>query len=126
MSGSRKKLPYMFYQDLGMIRYFFSHAGDLDYPFLEELIGTYITPLEDYDRKHHTELLRTLKLYLSNNGSKKETERELFIHKNTLRARLSTISKVLNCNVDLLEDLFEIQLAFRLKHLFEKDGNFIS
>lgn len=126
LSGSRKKLPYMFYQDLGMIRYFFNHAGELDYPFLEELIGTYITPLEDYDRKHHTELLRTLKLYLSNNGSKKETERELFIHKNTLRARLSTISKVLNCNVDLLEDLFEIQLAFRLKHLFEKDGNFIS
>lgn len=125
LSGSRKKLPYMLYQDLGMIRYFFNHSGELDYKFLEEFIQKYVTPLEDYDRKHHTELLRTLKLFLANNGSKTETEHELFIHKNTLRARLSTINKVLGCNVDLLEDLFEIQLAFRLKHLFEKDGNFI-
>lgn len=125
LSGSRKTLPYMLYQDLGMIRYFFNHSGELDYKFLEEFIQKYVTPLEDYDRKHHTELLRTLKLFLANNGSKTETEHELFIHKNTLRARLSTINKVLGCNVDLLEDLFEIQLAFRLKHLFEKDGNFI-
>ena len=63
-----------------------------------------------------------MELYLSNNGSKRETEQKLFIHKNTLRARLATINKILNCDVDLLEDLFEIQLAFRLKHLFEKDG----
>ena len=122
LSGSRKELPYMLYQELGMIRYFFNHSGELDYKFLEEFIQKYITPLEEYDRKHHTELLRTLELYLSNNGSKRETEQKLFIHKNTLRARLATINKILNCDVDLLEDLFEIQLAFRLKHLFEKDG----
>lgn len=122
LSGSRKELPYMLYQELGMIRYFFNHSGELDYKFLEEFIQKYIAPLEEYDRKHHTELLRTLELYLSNNGSKRETEQKLFIHKNTLRARLATISKILNCDVDLLEDLFEIQLAFRLKHLFEKDG----
>lgn len=119
LSASQKKLPYMEYQQLGMIRYFINHAGELDYTFLNEFLQKYITPLSEYDKEHHTELLRTLELYLSNNCSKTKTEQQLFIHKNTLRARLSTINKILQCNVDLLEDLFEIQLAFKLKHILE-------
>lgn len=126
LSDSKKELPYMSYQDLGMIRYFFNHAGELDHKFLEGFMQKYIVPLEAYDKKHHTELLKTLELYLSNNGSKTETEHKLFIHKNTLRARLATINKILKCDVDLLKDLFEIQLAFQLRKLFEKDGNITS
>jgi PucR family transcriptional regulator, purine catabolism regulatory protein len=69
-------------------------------------INTYINPLEVHDETRHTELLNTLELYIKNNCSKTETEKQLFIHKNTLRARLATINKVLNCDVDSIEDLF--------------------
>ncbi|MEG1189895.1 MAG: helix-turn-helix domain-containing protein, partial [Oscillospiraceae bacterium] len=58
-------------------------------------------------------------LYISNNCSKTNTEKQLFIHKNTLRARLSTINKILGCDVDNMEDLFKIQLALKLRYFFD-------
>ncbi|MEG2525971.1 MAG: helix-turn-helix domain-containing protein, partial [Oscillospiraceae bacterium] len=62
-------------------------------------------------------------LYINNNCSKTNTEKQLFIHKNTLRARLSTINKVIGCNVDSMEDLFKIQLALKLRYFFGVDKN---
>lgn len=121
LASSCQALPYMEYQNLGMVRYFIDNEGKLDYQFLNEVQQKYITPLSEYDREHHTELQKTLELYLANNGSKTKTERQLFIHKNTLRARLSTINKVLNCDTDLLDDLFEIQLAFKLQKLMDHE-----
>lgn len=117
-ASANKKLPYVEYKNLASIRYFINHSGELDYKFLNEILQRYITPLVEYDKRHNTELFRTLELYLANNCSKTQTEHQLFIHKNTLRARITTINKLLNCNIDSLEDLFEIQLAFRLRQLF--------
>ena len=58
-------------------------------------------------------------MYLHNNCSKTETEKQLFIHKNTLRARLETIGKILNCDLSKTEDLFNIQLAIKIKFFID-------
>lgn len=62
---------------------------------LQEIIAEYLQPLIDYDRKHHGNLLETLKVFLQCNGSKKETARKLYIVRQTLYHRLSKIEQLL-------------------------------
>ncbi len=78
-----------------------------------------ILPLRSHDEKYNTQLLDTLELYVGNNCNKTQTEKALFIHKNTLRARLDAIGKLLDCNVDSVEDLLNLQIALKLRTLFE-------
>ncbi|MEG2071884.1 MAG: PucR family transcriptional regulator ligand-binding domain-containing protein [Oscillospiraceae bacterium] len=110
---------YCKYSDLGILKFFMDNEGRLDEHFLRDIYESYISPLLRHDKSHHTDLLPTLELYISNNCSKTNTEKQLFIHKNTLRARLSTINKILGCDVDNMEDLFKIQLALKLRYFFD-------
>lgn len=108
-----------FYRDLGILKFFMDRWGNLDQDFLRSCYDRYITPLKEYDEKHSTNLLETLEAYLHNNCSKTNTEKQLFIHKNTLRARLDTIGKILNCDPSSMEDLFHIQLAMKIRFFFD-------
>lgn len=119
LQSSKKDLPYFHYHDLGVLKFFMDRKGELDEAFLRGIYDQYITPLVEHDAHYHTQLLETLELYLKNNCSKTETEKQLFIHKNTLRARLQSIGKLLNCDVDNVDDLFNIQIATKLKFYFE-------
>lgn len=118
--STKSEQPFSHYSGLGVLRFFLDNKGKLDEDFLRSIYDTYITPLVKYDSKHHTQLMETLEVYLSNNCCKTNTEKHLFIHKNTLRARLSTISNILQCEVDSTEDLFNIQLALKIRHFFDK------
>ncbi|HEY7293726.1 MAG TPA: helix-turn-helix domain-containing protein, partial [Dehalococcoidia bacterium] len=70
---------------LGLYRLLFQvtdHA-ELD-AYVEQVLG----PLLAYDRKHHTELVRTLATYLAHNSAVQATARALTIHVNTASYRL--------------------------------------
>lgn len=108
--------PFYYYKDLGILKYFIDSSGQLDKNLLESLTHRYLTPLIQHDCKFGTELVHTLEVYFKNNFSKTTTEKELFIHKNTLRARLNTINKILDCNIDSSDDLFNIQLALKIRY----------
>lgn len=119
LRSTKSTKQYYYYRDLGVVKFFMDHRGALDESFLKSTYERYITPLLEYDRQHNTQLMNTLECYIKNNCSKTETEKQLFIHKNTLRARLDSIGKILDCNVDANEDLFNIQMALKLKFFFE-------
>ncbi len=53
----------------------------------------YIQPVIDYDRKHSSKLVETLKVYLHTNGRKKDTAEHLFIVRQTLYHRLEKIEQ---------------------------------
>lgn len=110
---------YCKYSELGVIKYFMDNEGRLDEGFLRSTYERYITPLVKHDEVYNTQLLYTLERYIGNNCSKVVTEQELFIHKNTLRARLSAIGKLLDCNIDSVDDLFNLQLALKLRYFFD-------
>ncbi|MBA2174944.1 helix-turn-helix domain-containing protein [Halobacillus locisalis] len=48
------------------------------------------------DAEKQTDLLRTLEVYLANNGKGKQTAQELFIHPNTLNYRIKQIQEITN------------------------------
>lgn len=56
-----------------------------------DISQSYLQPLLDYDKKHKSQLVHTLQMYLQCNGQKNEAAEALFIVRQTLYHRLSKI-----------------------------------
>lgn len=110
------------YESLDLIRFFTDNHGNLNYTFYDELIRKYLNPIIEYDNLNNTELFKTLETFFENNQSKKKTYEKLFIHKNTLIARLKSIEKILDLKL-LGDTLFNIQLAVKIKKLTSEQKN---
>lgn len=108
------KKEYGFYEDLGILRFFIDNSGRLDGDFLHDVVERYLRPIERYDSEHNAQLKRTLIKYIDHDCSSIKTQNALFIHKNTLHARLAKIEKLLDCSLSSSEDLFNIQLAVKI------------
>lgn len=106
--------PWYQYRNLGVLRFFIESKEGVSRTFLQEMHNKFIQPLIDYDQDHHTRLFDTLHTYINSDCSKTKTEKRLFIHKNTLIARFSTINRILNCNINKAEDFFNVQLAMKI------------
>ncbi|MDO5672546.1 MAG: PucR family transcriptional regulator ligand-binding domain-containing protein [Actinomycetaceae bacterium] len=104
----------VYYSDLGVIRFLIDNEGNLDANLLTRMEDMYLSPLVAHDTQYGSELRKTLETYINNNRSKVLTEQQLCIHKNTLRARIEKINKILSCDVDTSEDFFNIQFALKI------------
>ena len=113
---SEKSDPF-FYEDLGVLRYFFDRQGYADTSALIETYQKMISPILKYDEKHHTELLLTIEVYLEKHFSPTQTCKMLFIHRNTLYARLEKISSILGEDVEDTETLFNLQMGLKVRQL---------
>lgn len=76
-----------------------------------------IRRLDSYDHERNAELLKTLGIFLENNGSLVETAAQLFIHRNTLLHRLERIRTI--CRMDMRTawqrlNLYAALMVFRL------------
>ena len=78
-----------------------------------------IKPLQDYDREHGTDLVRSLEAYLSMNRSVSETAAQLFVHRNTLRNRLQKVEEILGSEVESTETLVDLYLGFKAARMLE-------
>jgi len=78
-------------------------------PFRRQLID----PLEALDRQRRTQYLRTLQVFLANNGSLVGTARELYLHTNTVRHRLARIHELTGRNPLVFEDLVAFAIGMR-------------
>ncbi|MCA0171365.1 PucR family transcriptional regulator [Bacillus sp. RAR_GA_16] len=65
---------------------------------LEELIRDYLGEVIQYDEENDTELLDTLRVYLENYGSKKDTAEKLFVVRQTLYHRMLKLEEILGDN----------------------------
>jgi purine catabolism regulator len=65
---------------------------------LQEFVMEYLEPVIVHDQKNNGKLLETLKVYLSCNGSKKETANQLFIVRQTLYHRIQKLEALLGAD----------------------------
>lgn len=89
--------PVVLYEEAGIYRWLslLSHEDRI-----HRLIQLDIGSLLEYDGKHGTDLLLTLKTYLDCNQSKQKTADSLFIHRQTLYHRLEQIEGLLNGSLE--------------------------
>ena len=111
--GSRKK-PYLW------IHYFSQVA--MTY-ILEQatkrLPGTMIChegllELKKHDEENQTQYMETLRVYLEQHLSATQAARELFIHRSTFLYRLDRIREILQSDLADPEEIFYLELSFRL------------
>ncbi|MGV9865626.1 PucR family transcriptional regulator [Rhodococcus koreensis] len=67
---------------------------------LRDLAAEALAPLLDYDQKHGTALVDTLRRYLAEDGAPAATATALFVHRNTLRNRLRLIEELTGRDID--------------------------
>lgn len=79
--------------------------------FAKKLLGEVI----EYDEKHKTELVQTLKLYYQNNQNIQATARRGFINDGTLKYRLKRIQEI--SKLDLADPEVSLQVQMALKFL---------
>lgn len=99
------------YKDLGI----FSLLCQLNKSSVTEAyINKYLTPLINYDLKHHTKLVDTLKSYYKFNCNAKLTAKESYTHYHTILYRLDRIKEILGLNIDDPEIKLQLQIAIKL------------
>ena len=105
--------------DNGLYRYCdysYMHALDLAdrKTNLLSLCHPSLLALRDYDKRHGGELMDTLFCYLQVAGSTTRAAKMLVLHKNTLLYRLNRIRQILGCDLASGEELFHLQMSFRI------------
>jgi DNA-binding PucR family transcriptional regulator len=76
-------------------------------PFVDQIAR----PLAEYDAQNGTKLIETLQKFLETGGSVGATSRELYLHPNTLRHRLSRIEALTGRNPLEFEDRVALAVA---------------
>lgn len=102
------------YKKLGLFRILYEmNDSKVFKSFYEDMFS----PLWKYDNEKQTALFKTLEVYISCNCDIDETASELFIHKNTLRYRLTRIEEILDIDIHNIDHITEVSAAFKIRRL---------
>lgn len=102
------------YPDLGV--YALLHAG-ADREAFVEFAERLIEPLQDYDRKHKTDLLATLHLYFEVGENVKEAAERLSVHRHTIFYRLNQIAQILKVDLKTPKDQLSLRAALAIRQM---------
>ena len=99
------------FDDLGLYRLLFQIGDRAELrAFVEQVLG----PLLEYDRKHRTDFLRTIRTYLAKDNSLQATAKELFVHVNTASYRIQRIQTITGLNLSKTEDCLLARVALMI------------
>ena len=107
-------LPIQNYQDIGILKLFTNQYGSVNQVFVAELFDNFLNPILNYDMQHNSHLYETLTAFFSNHFSFTNTSKHLFVHVNTLRARLHKIETLLGIDFKNTDHLMNVHIAIRL------------
>jgi hypothetical protein len=95
-----------------------SHAALLalqDESVVAQFRDVLLRPLVEHDRRRHTELVRTLELFLESGGAYQQTADALHVHVNTLRLRLTRVEELTGRSLADMETRVDFFIALRAR-----------
>jgi hypothetical protein len=92
-----------------------------DHAELARLRDRTITPLADYDTRHDTELLATLRTFLVHDGSTTETAEAMSLHRHTVGYRLSRVHEVSGLSPYESDGRERLSLGIKADHILEAE-----
>jgi sugar diacid utilization regulator len=109
---SRQPYGLSNHDNLGLLRIFdTSDSGGQLERYLNEWLGA----LVEHDRDHHSELVRTLGVYLEMGGNYDRTADALIIHRSTLRYRLGRIRELSGRDLADPDSRLNLHVAIRVR-----------
>lgn len=107
--GRRGKL--IAYDELGIYRLLFRVPDPDD---LRAFAGETLGALVAYDRKHRSDFVQTLAVYLRRHGSPQQAARDLSVHVNTVSYRLQRIEAITGLRLEDPDDRLVAQIALKI------------
>jgi purine catabolism regulator len=99
------------FEDLGLYRLLFHVSDPAELRgFTEQVLGA----LMEYDQRHNADFLRTLAVFLGNNGNLQATARELNLHVNSVTYRVQRIQAIAGLDLERSEDRLLAQVALKI------------
>ncbi len=116
LSGGENTIRGFHYMFIYMMIYQLKHEANVKQFYKDTLSGIF-----SYDVSNNQNLLQTLRVYLEENQNSNIAAQKLFIHRNTLKARIDKIEELTNKSLDCLEDRFDLCLALYIDDIFRYD-----
>lgn len=112
--AKRKKKELLHFDEMGMFRLLYSVG---DEKLLKQMSEEPLQPLIAYDKKHDSNYLETLELYLKYNGSIQAVAEAMYTHRNTVIYRITNIKKLLETELETTEERLVYQIAFYIRNM---------
>lgn len=109
-----QKKDLLYYEDMGMYRLLYAVNDNL---LLEEMATEPLQLLDEYDKKHNSNYVETLELYLKYNGSIQAVSDAMYTHRNTVIYRINNIKKILGQSLESPEERLPFQMAFYIRSM---------
>ncbi|MFT8350530.1 PucR family transcriptional regulator [Clostridium saccharoperbutylacetonicum] len=103
---------FIFFYDSYVLQHIFSLCAGRE--SLKELCHPSLFKLIDYDKKYHTDHLKTLYSYIINFKNQTELAKLMHVHRNTLYYRISKIEEIININLNNIDEFVSIYLSFKI------------
>lgn len=113
--GTGKEIVH--FEEMGFFKVLFS-IDDID--VLESYANEMLGALEEYDKKHGSSYIETLRSYIKNDRSLIRVAEETFTHRNTVNYRIQNIRQITGCELSNSEELFPYQVAFYIRDMTKK------
>jgi Sugar diacid utilization regulator len=115
----QKKAGIYYYHKLGVNKLLMELEGPKLKTYYQETMGE----LAGYDKKHGTELIKTLAVYLQENGNAIKSAKKLFIHKNTLTYRIKCIQEITGRDLDSMYNRVALYIGLLIGKQWEPFQN---
>ncbi|OOM73543.1 carbohydrate diacid transcriptional activator CdaR [Clostridium puniceum] len=97
--------------------------NDLHKINLSTLVHPWINNLNKFDNENNTELFLTLKTYFENNRNANDASSKLKIHRSTFFYRFHKIQSLLGISLDNSNNLFKLELSFKISNYIKLMNN---
>ncbi|RMC99532.1 hypothetical protein D9O40_11825 [Clostridium autoethanogenum] len=106
-----KEKETLYYDSLDTIKLLYTLKGNMQ---TSEYCNKTLGSIKKYDSENKSELVKTLNTYFKFNMNKKVVSKELHIHPETLRYRLSKIEDLTGYSLHNSEGIFALQMGIKL------------
>lgn len=86
---------------------------------IREFYNDVFIPLKEYDDYYNSDLIKTIELYLENDGDYKKTALQLHQHENTIRYRILKAKKILDLEGNHLNFVEQISIALKINKIMK-------
>ncbi|MGN0295226.1 MAG: PucR family transcriptional regulator [Lachnospiraceae bacterium] len=80
----------------------------------EQLAHKGLLKLQEYDKEHDTEYVRTLKYYIMNRFNASEAAQKLYIHRTTFIRRMERIENLISLDIGNPDELLHLLLSYKM------------
>jgi len=101
----------VYYKDLNLFKILYPLRHSI---YIKEFYDEIFVPLAEYDKYYKSDMLRTLEIYLQNDGDFKKTAQHLHQHENTIRYRILKAKKILDLENDNIKFIEQVSLAIKI------------